>query len=296
MPTVGDAKLMWNGPPSDATVSDNFRTMSFAPRQMYSIVTSFDATDLDVYKAPGLPYPGQPYPGTDYVIARKANLQRVSPIYWVATVDYEGQIAGFNPDGSPKSPIDAPPKIDFGSVVSEQDCDEDIDGNPIVTACNEALPGARRMLVDQTVVIKRNMLTFDTYLQSVYMESVNSDWFLGWPPGTAKLMQLRASNVIDKDFGYWEVTGEIHFRKPYRTTPEKAWYARLYHKGYLKKVPLIPEPGRFEIVRATDEDKGDSPVSVGLNEDGTQRTDTDPPFWKEFKLYQPLPYAALGLI
>lgn len=295
MPTVGEAKLMWNGPPSDARVSDNFRTITYSPRQMYSIITSYDATELDVYQATGLPTAGTPYPGTDYVLAKRANLQRVSPIYWVATVDYEGQIAGFDPDGKPKSPIDAPPKIDFGSIGSQVSVDEDLDGNPILTVNGEVLDGASRIIVDQTVTIRRNMLTFNSYVQSVYLESVNSDWFLGWPPGTAKLMEYRASNVIDKDFGYWEVTASFHFRKPYRTTPEKAWYSRIRHQGYMIKYFEVPTTN-FKIVPVFDVHKDHSRGPVLIAETGEWETDPTRAVWLEFKHYQPLPYAALGMI
>lgn len=294
MPTVEPAKLMWSGDQSDATASDKFRKLVYAPRQMYSIVTSYDATDLDVYALAGLPGYGQFYPGTDFVFAKKVSLTRVSPIYWTANVDYEGEISGFDGDGNPRSPIDAPPKIKWSDVEYELETDVDYDGNPILNPAGDRVQGVKKIIADQTLTVRRNMLTFNPYLQAIYRESTNSDTFAGWPPGTAKLMKLEADAVFGGDGigGYWDVYALFQFRYPYRTTPDKAWYYRNLATGLYEKIETTVGIGRIRIV----DDHGEpinSPARLG--EDGKVLANGDDSYFMETKLYNPLPYAALGL-
>lgn len=293
MPTVQPAQLMWSGDQSDATATDKFRKLNYAPRQMYSIITSYDATDLDVYRLAGLPGYGQTYPNTNFVFAKKAQLTRVSPIYWTATVDYEGEIAGFDGDGNPKSPIDAPPKIKWSDVESELETDVDYDGNAILNTAGDRIQGIKKLVADQTLTVRRNMLTFNPYVQAVYRESVNSDFFAGWPPGTCKLMKLEADIVFGEDFGYWDVYAMFQFRYPYRTTPDKAWYSRVLNAGFYEKIETLVGVGRIRIF-----DKHGEPVTTParLGETGKVLAEDDDSYFIETKLYNPLPYAALGLL
>jgi len=109
-------------------------------------------------------------------------------------------------------------------------------------------------------------------------------------------MKLSASNVVTPQLAYWEVTAQIRFRYPYRTTNEKAWYKRVRHQGFYKRVNVA---GGSMIVRAL---KGGEPVNrpVLLDADGYEIVQEDgqevQAHWLEFKLYDSLPYGALGLL
>jgi hypothetical protein len=125
--------------------------------------------------------------------------------------------------------------------------------------------------------------------------------FLGWPPGTAKLVKLSASNVVTKELAYWEVTGQVRFRFPYRTTPEKAWYKRVMHKGYNERIELSGPGAGTAIVRAVDDNKEPVTKEVLLDARGFRipeaaEGEVQIAHWLEFKLYDSLPYSALGLI
>jgi hypothetical protein len=98
--------------------------------------------------------------------------------------------------------------------------------------------------------------------------------------------------------GYWEITAQIQFRYPYRTTPDKAWYARVRHEGFYEKINVGTKKA---IVRAVDGNKEPMTRKVLLDNNGYR---LQPPaegeqqnaVWLEFKLYDSLPFNALGLL
>jgi hypothetical protein len=298
--------LMWSKATGDITLSDNFRKASGAFQKAYQVFTTPDAVAYDVLQAPGIPAAGSSYDANFIaVFANAARPQRISPSYWIVTIDYTGEIAftsDQNQDNQVRSPLFAPAVIDWDDVETEEEVDEDFDGNPIVTANGEAVNGVRRKFADQTATIQKNMISFNPYIQGRYRQSVNSDTFLGWPAGTGKMMKLRAKGVASPDVpggGYYQVTAVIQFRIPYRTTPERAWYSRRRHEGFYRRI-AIPGGNTTKVIRAT---KAGEPTTkpVLLDENGFQLPDVEPPnfpqaFWRESKLYEPLSYNALGLL
>ena len=295
MATVQQAVKMWSNQSSNAVTSENFRKLEVTFTETYQVITSFDATELDVYTRSGLPGVAQPYPGFPFVVAESANVQRVSPIFWMVTINYRGEIGGIA-DGNggtepsnPTSPLYAPPRLAWDDIEVEEEIDEDFDGNPIVNTAGQRVRGIKSLFSDQTLTVTRNFLVFNTYLQAIYRRSVNSDFFLGWPPGTVKLMKLSAQNVVDVNFGYWQVTGVFQFRYPYRTTPDKAWYARHVSLG------LKQRDSNGNLIPVVDDNKDPTSTPQYLNESGVQTTSANA-YWIETKLYGSLPYNLLGLI
>lgn len=303
---IVEFSLMWSKPTSSASASDNFRKYQIKLQRAYQCVTSPDETESGVYNGTDLqgnqlPQLGARF-GLDYPFAYADNIsiERPSPILWIVTVDYTGEL-GPGESNNENNPLFAPPRIDWDDVESEQEIDEDFDGNPIQTINGEPIEGVKALIADQTVAIKRNMLLFNPYVQARYRRAVNSDIFLGWPPGTAKLMKLSASNVPNDEGGYWEVSAQIQFRYPYRTTPEKAWYGRVRHEGYYERVELSGPGAGTKVVRAVDSNKEPVTKPVLLDENGFRIPGVEPgeqqtAHWLEFKLYDSLPYSALGLL
>ncbi len=303
---IFEYSLMWSKPTTSATASDNFRKFQIKLQRAYQCVTSPDETESGVYN--GIDLQGNELPqlgerfGDDYPFAYADNIsiERPSPILWIVTVDYTGEL-GPNDGNNENDPLFAPPRIDWDDVESEQEIDEDFDGNPIQTINGEPIDGVKALIADQTVAIKRNMLLFNPYVQARYRRAVNSDIFLGWPPGTAKLMKLSASNVPNDQGGYWEVSAQIQFRYPYRTTPERAWYGRVRHEGYYERVEATGPGAGTRIVRAVDANKEPVTKPVLLDGNGFRIPGVEPgevqtAHWLEFKLYDSLPYLALGLL
>ena len=265
-------------------MKNNFRNFDVEFQEAYQILCDPEDSFMDVYEAPGIPAAGSSFPDFPYCYAEKARLNQVSPVYWVVTVNYKGE-AGPNLN----NPLLAPPDIDWDDVETEEEIDQDFDGRPIVTANFEPIEGVKCPIADQTLTVTRNMACFSPHAQARDRRATNSDTFQGWPPGTARLMKLRAKNVRDKDFGYWKVTGVIQFRYPYRTTPAKAWFARIRHEGH-----YVRESNR--IWRALDERGEPMTRKVLLKQDGTRELNPDNAYWLEIKRFDSLPFMALGLL
>jgi hypothetical protein len=293
---------MWSKPTYDVRVEDKVKKFVIKLQRCFQITSTPDTTEYEIYEAPGIPAAGSSFSEQFlYVYCDGAALERVSPVLWMMTVDYNGEMGpGSDNEETSNNPIFAPPRIDWDDVEQELEVDEDYDGNPIQTANKEPIEGVKAGIADQTVMIKRNMVSFSPYVQARYRRATNSDTFLGWPPGTAKITKLSASLVHSETMGYWEITAQIQFRYPYRTTPDKAWYARVRHEGFYEKIDVAGQTnGR--IVRAVDGNKEPMTRKVLLDKkgyrippaaDGEQQT----AIWLEFKLYDSLPYNALGLL
>lgn len=298
-PNILEVTLMWSAPAYSITTSDNFRKTNAKFQKVFQVVTKPEAVAADLYFDERFPSPADSFSEDfPFVAAEAMSVDQISPIFWMATVDYNGEIA-YEEGQSDPSPLFAPPRIDWDDVETEEETDEDFDGKPIQTKNKEPIEGVAALIPDQTVTIKRNLLLFNPYVQARYRRSVNSDLFLGWPPGTAKLVKLSASNVVTKELAYWEVTGQVRFRFPYRTTPEKAWYKRVRHEGYYERVTV--SGGETKIVRAVDDNKEPMTRKVLLDAQGFRLAEAAEgeeqiAHWLEFKLYDSLPYNALGLI
>lgn len=290
MPTVNPATLTWSGAASQASLVDNLRSLKYDPVEVYDVTCTPDAIDLDIYTATDLPRPGDLYNGLVGTFAKTARATRIAPVLWKVAIEYGGY-TGTGAGGLSESPLLTPAILNYDDVETEEEVDEDFDGNPILTEAFEPVRGIKAVFCDRVITIKKNWATFNDYVASAYRRSVNSDTFLGWPPGTAKMMKLSAQQVKD---GYFEVTGVIQCRIPYRTTAANAWYARWVHEGFYHK-QLIEGGPAFQIVRAQNEGQP-TEEKVLLDTNGFRLADGGTTVWKETKLYNSLPFGALGLI
>lgn len=283
---VLEATRMWSRDSFEAESEKGFRTNAKII-EAYQIVVDPDTTKVEVAEAAGVPQRNTPYTGVPSVICKRRSFERVSPILWIATLNYEG---GYGPAGPASRPETSPPEISWTDAESNELIDEDADGNPIVTANGEPIEGITMPISDNVLVVRRMFRYFNPYLTNLYRHSVNSDVFASYPPGTARLTKYRADQVWNESTnGWWMVTANVQFRVPYNTTPEKAWYARVRHEGFHVRVDDM-------VIRAVDDNKEPVTRPVQLKADGTRETDPTVGHWKEFKRYQPLSYNALGLI
>jgi hypothetical protein len=206
------------------------------------------------------------------------------------SVDYSGEIG---PDDATSSPIDTEYSLEWGGVTTDEAIDEDWNGKPIVTKNNEPIDGLTERLTDDVVTIERNFLTVNRYALRAYRRATNSDEFLGWPAGTARMTDDHAKAVFHNGVvKYWKVRAVIQFREPFRTTPDKAWYKRVRHEGFLVRDTAGAEPHiAWDLGTRT-------PVTkpILLKEDGTREPDPEAAVWLEFQTLGSLPFNALGLI
>ena len=304
MPTVHPAIKMWSRTGSSADATDSFRKLKAAFTEGYQVVHSADATEFDIYSAQGLPYVGQPFPGTDFVLAKRGGIQKAGPILSIVIINYEGEVAPLTSGGQPNaSPVNNTPLIDWSNSTSMEEIDEDFNGIPICNVVGDTVKGVKMAVVDQVVTIQRNFSSWNTYLQGRFMHATNSDTFLGWPPGTGKVIDLSANNVIGTaGRGYWKGTLKVQFRFPYRTTPERVWWARFLNEGFYEYFPEVQGPpdqnGIYPSRRIRIVDENKQPVSkpVSLDQFGKKITNASYAVWLERQLYDSLPFMGLGFI
>lgn len=284
---------MWSRQGSSAKLRDNFRKLDCSFRAAYQVVCSYDATEFEIYAATDpttgihIPLKGELFAGTQTIYARTVSIQKISPILWIVEVEYEGEIG---PSGPEDSALNAPPIIDMDWIESEEEIDEDFDGYPIVNANYEPIEGVKAEIFDLVLNIQRNFTTYDSYVMAQYNRATNSDTFNGWPPGTARV-KTKAKQVLTESEGYWQVSAQVRFRYPYRTTPDKAWYSRVRHEGF-----YVRPAAAGVIVRACDGYQRPVSKKILLKADGTRETDPNNTYWLEIKKYGSLPFNALGLL
>lgn len=304
---VQPAMRMWSRAGSNADYQDNFRRLNVAFTEAFQILHDVGEPEVNKYSAPGLPAAGSVYPGTNFVLAGRAQMQQVSPIMTIATVEYRGEVAPLTGSGAPSNnPVFAPPSIDWDTVLFEEQIDEDIHGKPIQTKAFERLRGVKAEFPDIILTVQRNFDFWDSYVQAAFSRAVNSTPFAGWPAGTGKVMKLKASSVIGdpaSGLGYWRGTLQVKFRIPYRTTPDKAWFVRVFHAGQYcrQEIPGDADANGdkpFKIVPCVDGNKSVATSPRPLDQYGFQLRDGDVNMqnWLEFERYFPMNLNLLGFL
>lgn len=162
-----------------------------------------------------------------------------SPIRYRVTVTYA------NEDGTviTTQPESQPPTFDGEGEEYEENLEADLDGNPIETTAGEPMePGTvTRAMSDFAVVVTRNYPNIPgivPYLAG-FSNYVNSDNFLGGPPGTVLIRGIPRVSYVYPNLNipeYWRVSWRFVYREPWpsATSPpaNSAWFARVQNKGY----------------------------------------------------------------
>ena len=250
MAVQGPAVKMWSRTSGSLSlIHGDWRDVTI--QEAWSVVCEKDDVIQDVLNAENLPQMCDSFPNAEYIKVAMQNPQRISPVFWIVGITYKGLV---NKSGYSDSPVNQPPLLTWSDVDSEEATDEDTWGNPIVTANGEPIDGVTTKLADVQLQVKRNFREFNPAVQHAYRHSVNSDQFVGFAPGVAKLTKMSAVKQWHKGCGaYWEVTGNILFRYPWRTHPYRSWYARIRHEGFYERQGtkmLIGAPDQAFGVRA----------------------------------------------
>lgn len=240
-----------------------------------------DHADI-VLAATGIPAFGMQHPSGLNAFVESKEATPMGPILWLVTVGFKGDVLD-----------DSSIELEWTDSTTSEAIDRDINGEAILTANNEQVEGLSVDIADQVVMIRRKFVTINTFAIANYRRAVNSDTFLGWPPGTARLMGFSAKNTFkyNAPLELWDVTARIQFRKPYaNTTNAQAWDLRWRHEGLIEK-------GSDGILRrALDEMGQESSRPVLLKADGTRETNPSSALFVHTKVTTELPYSGLGLI
>lgn len=265
--------------------SDNFSlgTAKYALTEAWQVLCEIgDTPDVPV-SAGGIPSLGEQHPSGVYAYAKNYSVTPLGPTLWVVTVNYEG-IPSADED------LDST-TVEWSDTSSTEPIDRDYNGRAITTYNNEPVEGLTMDIADQTCVITRRFNSINTYTIAAYRHATNSDTFLGWPPGTARLVGFSAKSefTYNQNQG-WDVTARIQFREGLAgATSAQAWYKRWRHEGYYVRSGSL-------IVRAVDGQQQEVTKPVLLKADGTQETNPDNAVFYYTQIYGSLPYSGLGLI
>jgi len=263
---------------------DSFAT-KFSHTEGYQVLAESGDSAEDVLAATGIPaYGARHRSGADsFVITKTA--EPMGPIFWMVTVSYEGQRFDGNVD------------VEWSDTTSSEPIDRDYNGRAITTANYEQVEGLTYDLSDSVCIIRRKFFLFDAYIAGQYRHATNSDTFLGWPPGTARLVGYSAKNQFKfgQPLEQWDVTARIQFRIPYMgATDAQSWYKRWRHEGLYVNASATPASTVIPI-RARDQLGQEVTKPVLLKANGTQELNPSAALFNYTQLYGTLPYSALGL-
>lgn len=286
--SVSSVTQMWSRRGGSFT-SEKFDTFAnnWTLTEAYQVVHTVDTDQKTIVEATDIPAYGAVHPAIPSSYVEKKDVEIVSPIMSIVTVGYLGM------------EFDAGDvEIDWNDVSTSEPIDRDINGRAILTACREQVEGLTVEIADQVVVIRRRFVSINTNSIAAYRHATNSDTFLGWPAGTARLVgfQARSKFKYNAPLELWDVTARIQFRYPYMgATAAQAWYKRWRHEGLLVNGSATPDASVFP-QRARDALGQEVSRPVLLKANGTQETNPDNALFYYTQVYNSLPYSGLGLI
>lgn len=263
-------------------VSERFDTLSknYAFTEGYQVLCEIGDTAYTAASAVGIPSFGNQHSSGAESYVNKVDAEPMGPILWQVLVGYDGRAE------------EGAISIEWSDETTTEPIDRDITGRAIVTTNYEPVEGLSMDISDQIVTINRQFFSINTYAIGAYRRSVNSDTFLGWPPGTARLVGFSAKNqfLYGAPTERWDVSARIQFRYPYvNTTAAQAWYKRWRHEGLWINSGGIIQRGRDAMGQEVTK-----PVLLKL--DGTQETNPDNAYFFHTQVYGSLPYSGLGLL
>jgi hypothetical protein len=287
--TVVNVTEMWSRRGgSIANVKADATDLQYSFTRAFFVVHQVDTEETTILNSPLLPQAGQQHPNNtaSFVISRDAST-RVGPISTIVTVAYDGESA--DPDST---------DVEWTDTTSSEPIDRDFNGRAIVTVNGEQVEGLTVDLSDQIAIITRKFLSIDPVAIGFYRHAVNSDTFLGWPPGTARLVGFSARNryKYGQPQEQWTVTARVQFRRGLMgASDEQAWYKRWRHEGLLARYDVTEENPNGVIRKATDNFGQEVSRPVLLRTDGQIEFNPDNAVFIYTRIYDALPYSVLGL-
>ena len=271
---------------------DNGKTRFTSLRVFNVTVTDAADTEQTVLSDPQIPKPNDTHPrlGTAY---RCVNVQitQVSPLLYQVTCTYETHPIDQGGTGGAQEPWNQRAVIEYFTVRQDVPADEDFDGVPYGPSTGETVDGLMRTFVDLGIRITKPFLSFSPPIFYTFNNTTNSKPWQGWPKGVLRVMDIAAPEAYFQNMVYHPVTVEIHARKPYRTSNEKAWYRRVLQQGFYYR-----PTASAAATRALDPSTKEAMVRpVFLNLDGTRVPDGGLPVWFEHKEFEERDYDEMGL-
>jgi hypothetical protein len=152
----------------------------------------------------------------------------------------------------------------------------------IVNTAGDPLEGAERENAEWRITITGNRQYFPYSMAMGYINTVNSDSWSGFAPGTLKVQAISGQRDVEQvnnaEVAYWQVSVEIAYRA-------EGWALKLWDVGYSE----IISGERKKIL-----DKLKEPVSEpAALSNGRAKTPGQPPDMLTFKVYREAAYAGV---
>ena len=239
-----------------------------------------------------LPLEGDSHPDNPIITCRSVYVTRETPVYYTAKASYLSIKFLASDRDNIVYPWDAAAKVRYRSVTSEAETDEDYDGNVIANpGTDEVIEGVTRRISDVVAVVSRPFIVFSGPTIRTFMDQVNSDSYLSFPAGEGMVQSITADPAEFEEFTYYDVTAEILFRTPYRTTSDKAWYHRRALRGFYEMQTTTGGDKSFRVL-----DNEQQPVSqpILLDDTGFAVDPGGTPVWKDTKIYGSIAFSGMG--
>jgi len=298
-----DLREKTTGNASGTDLSDEGKIVLDANRAWSITATDTDVgrsglSVLDELQGTGqLPLEGDPHPDGSSFECRKVAVQRVSPVFYEARADYKTRPRqNDGSQGNDVPPWDIPTTVSYRSVTSDIPVEFDFNGELIANPGTlEPVFGVTRRFSDLQVTLKRAFLNFTPSAFNAFKDTVNSDTFLSFEPGTGLIYSIAADEQHYDGSSYFDVTAEILFRTAYATTADKAWYHRRAITGYYERV-ILGDPFNVEITaRSRDAEGIEVTQPIRLDESGYRLADDDPnTVFEETQLYGTSAFGSMG--
>ncbi len=198
---------------------------------------------------------------------------------WVVSVEY----APYDPTQFPENPLNHPVKISWGENRFEQTCFEDRNGDPVVNSAGDYFDPP--ISIDDsrpTLRIVRNERSYSPTYALSWKDTINTDTFYGFPPGTVKMSTPLGDLEYNPVCGFYYV---ITYQ--FEINPD-GWKKQILDQGMRQ----IDSGVKQKIL----DDKGEEINSPALLDGaGTRLPTGGTPVALTFEVYAEADYSLLGL-
>lgn len=209
-----------------------------------------------------------------FVVDRAVSVNAKSPLAFRVTVNY----------AEIENPLEQPTIIEWLSASVIENVDIATNGDPIRNSSDELFdPPHTEEFDDLLLRGVYNVAVFNPIGAANYKGAINTDFFLGFNPGQAKVITYvsREIRAITGNF-YVEVTVEIQFR-------QTGWKRKFVDEGYRIKTG-VDSDGKPTYEEIKDDDGNPITEPVFLDGSGAKLDDGDPVVRLEFNTKPLLPF------
>jgi len=218
----------------------------------------------DIVNAPGVSFL-TPHPEAFYCLAMNASVSNYSGSRWHYEVTWDYELPKQqNPDQNPLARPDIWKWTTGGLSVPALYYYDGGTLKPLQNSANDFFEGATTDISTLQASISGNRATFDYGLAQAVANSINSDTYLGGPPGTWKCGGISGQPAVEvvneAEIRYWQVEVSLEYRpdKWNLQLPNVGWN---YLEGGTKKRAYVVDPDTGERVPSSNPQP--------LNADGT---------------------------